>query len=287
MMGDFCIFILSHGRPTDIPTVDTLENNGYDGDWRIIIDHEGEYDEYVNEWGEDKILYFDKDEVVDDIDRMDNFDDRNCNLYARNKAFEFADELNYEYFMVLDDDYYFFQHRFDDQLNYDPQTPSDFAFNDYLNAAIKYLENAGLHTFCMAQGGDFIGGSEASFAEKVKVKRKAMNTFLFKTNRPVRFRGTINEDVTAYVREQQLGKLFLTTNICSVEQEDTQQEEGGLTDIYLDKGTYVKSFYTVLASPSSVTLDILRGRSAKRIHHRVDWNASVPKIVPESVKEDT
>lgn len=284
MRDDFCVFILSYGRPDRIPTINTLQRYGYTGDWYIVIDHEDEIEPYEAEYSEDRVIYFDKDEVVDDIDRGDNFDRRNCNVYARNKCFELAKERGYEYFLVLDDDYTYFQWRFNGELEYKPGTREGFSIDDYINAAIKYLDDAGLHTFCMSQGGDFIGGAESHFAEKVRTKRKAMNTFLFKTDRPVSFRGTMNEDVNTYVREQQLGKVFLTTNVASIEQESTQQEDGGLTDLYLDQGTYIKSFYTILYSPSSVSLGRIKGRSAERIHHSINWRNSVPKILPESAK---
>jgi hypothetical protein len=111
-----------------------------------------------------------------------------------------------------------------------------------------------------------------------------MNTFLCRADKPSDFRGTINEDVNTHVRAQQLGKLFLTTNALSVDQEDTQQEEGGLTDIYLDEGTYIKSFYTILYAPSCTTLGDLHDRADPRIHHKISWRNAVPKIVPESTK---
>lgn len=285
MRDDFCIFILSYGRPTNVPTIAALERYGYTGDWYIVIDHEDERQDYIDEHGEDRVLYFDKAEIADDVDRADNRGRMNINVYARNKVFDFAEGLNYNYFMVFDDDYTNIQWRFDAEFDYNPNITRDLDM--YIDNAIQYLESAGLYTLCMAQGGDFIGGSEASMAQRVMTKRKAMNSFLFKTDRRVEFVGSINEDVNTYVRKQQLGQLFLTTNVITIEQEDTQQEEGGLTEIYLDAGTYQKSFYTILYSPSSASLTLLQDRTEPRIHHRVDWNTSVPKIVPESVKKET
>lgn len=288
MRDDFVILILSHGRAGNIPTLKALNRHGYTGDWYIVIDHENEIKPYTDEYGEENVYYFDKEEILEEIDRGDNFDKRNCNIYARNKSFEIADDLGYKYFLLLDDDYHQFRYRFNSNFNYDISSSNDLEFNldNYIDAGIQFLENAGLDTLCMAQGGYFITGPDNQFAQNVATLRKAMNTFLFHTDRPVEFRGTLNEDVNTYVRAQQLGKIFLTTNIASVEQGTTQHRKGGLTDIYLEKGTYIKSFYTILYSPSSVSLTLLQGRSDQRIHHRVDWKSSVPKIVPESVKKN-
>lgn len=285
MRDDFCVFILSYDRPKRVKTAETLEKHGYTGDYYIVIDHEEDIEPYEREHGEDRVVHLNKDDALPELDRGDNFDRRACNVYARQQLWDVADELGYDYFLVLDDDYYHFQYRFTEDFDYHPSYEYLDDFDAYIDAAITYLEKADLDTVAMAQGGDFIGGKEASMAQKVQAKRKAMNTFLCKTDRPFSYRGTINEDVNTYVRAQQLGKTFLTINFVSVDQEDTQQEEGGLTDIYLDVGTYVKSFYTILYAPSCTNLMRLHDRADDRIHHQVTWRNAVPKIVPESAKE--
>jgi hypothetical protein len=282
MRDDFCVFIISYDRPKNVPTIDTLERHGYTGDCYIVVDHDNDVKPYKQEHGEDCVIKLDKDDALPELDRGDNFDRRNCNVYARQQMWELADQLGYEYFLVLDDDYTNIQYRFDSNFEYNPEVMRDL--DDYIDASIQFLESADLDVLCMAQGGDFIGGKNASFADRVMTRRKAMNSFLCKTDRPFDYRGTINEDVNTYVRAAQLGKVFLTTNTASIEQETTQQEDGGLTDIYLDVGTYVKSFYTILYAPSCASLMRLHDRADDRIHHRVSWRNAVPKIVPESCK---
>lgn len=284
MREDFCVFIMSYDRPDNVPTIDSLKRHGYTGDWYIVVDHEDDRGSYIDEYGEDKVIYLDKDDALPELDRGDNFDHRNCNVYARQQMWDLADGLGYDYFLVLDDDYTTFEFRFGGNYEYGLRDRVE-DLDRIIDASIKYLNEAGLHTLCMSQGGDWIGGESAHIADggAVSTKRKAMNSFLCKTDRPFDFRGTINEDVNTYVRAAQLGEIFLTHNIASLEQERTQQEDGGLTDIYKSEGTYVKSFYTILYSPSSVTLSKM-GEAEDRIHHRVNWNQSVPKIVPESCK---
>jgi len=152
-------------------------------------------------------------------------------------------------------------------------------------ASIEYLESADLDTICMSQGGDWFGGETAHIANggSVGTKRKAMNSFICKSYDQFDFRGSINEDVNTYTRAQQYGKLFLTHNIVSLEQERTQSNEGGLTDLYESEGTYIKSFYTILYAPSATKLSKM-GEETNRIHHRISWNNAAPKIVPESTK---
>ena len=110
-----------------------------------------------------------------------------------------------------------------------------------------------------------------------------MNSFFCKTDRRFEFIGSINEDVNAYVTLGQKGDLFFTVAEASLDQQDTQQNKGGLTDIYLDLGTYIKSFYSVVCSPSCVRV-ISMGCTHRRIHHKINWNNCCPKIIDKKYK---
>lgn len=284
MRNDFCIFILSHNRPDAVKTVNTMQRHGYEGDWYIVVDHDGCLDEYADNYGEDHILHLPKDGALPGLDRGDNFDIRGTPLYTRYQLWDVAEDMGYDYFMMLDDDYEYFQYRFNEDREYDCQKVVNL--NRYIDNAIEYMNRADLDSITMAQGGDFIGGDESRMAEKVQTRRKAMNTFLCRTDSKFDFRGVLNDDVNTYIRAAQYGKKFLTVNFISVDQEQTQQDAGGLTDTYLEHGTYTKSFYTILYSPSCTSLSTLHDRADARVHHRIEWRNAVPKIVPESTKNE-
>lgn len=138
--------------------------------------------------------------------------------------------------------------------------------------------NPGTHVVAMAQGGDYIGGANARY--RAGLARKAMNTLLMRTDRPVSFVGRINEDVNAYVVNGSRGELYLTATRVAIEQLDTQSSPGGMTDVYLVSGTYVKSFITVMMAPSCVKVSMM-GRTDLRMHHEVTWDHAVPKILSD------
>ena len=110
------------------------------------------------------------------------------------------------------------------------------------------------------------------------MRRKAMNTFISRVGRPIRFVGRLNEDVNTYVWRGSQGEMLFTTTLFAIDQVQTQKAGGGMSGAYTDTGTYVKSFYSVLFMPSAVTLRTM-GQSARRIHHSIRWNNAVPKIV--------
>ena len=69
-----------------------------------------------------------------------------------------------------------------------------------------------------------------------------------------------------------------------LDQPQTQANAGGITEAYLQYGTYVKSFYSVMLCPSCVKISEM-GQSHKRIHHLIDWEVAVPKIVSSKFKK--
>jgi hypothetical protein len=151
-------------------------------------------------------------------------------------------------------------------------------------AHIKLLQNSPIDCVAMVQTGELMGGKENGFVKNRHKKRKIMNTFFCRTDRPFEFMGKINEDVNCYVVGGQQGKIFFQLPETVVQQIMTQQNKGGLTDIYLNMGTYVKSFYSVMYAPSCVKISTL-GTSNKRIHHQVEWDYCVPKILEEKYKK--
>jgi hypothetical protein len=45
-----------------------------------------------------------------------------------------------------------------------------------------------------------------------KVSRKMMNLYFFSADKPIEFKGTINEDLTSSVTEGQRGQIILTSS---------------------------------------------------------------------------
>lgn len=278
MIDGFAVFILTHGRPNNVKTYRTLRRCGYDGPIFLVCDDEDKtLDFYRQKYG-DEVLVFSKDETRAMFDMGDNLNSKKCVVYARNACFEVARRVGAKYFLVLDDDYTAFSYRFNDKLEYKHKPIKDL--QRVLYAMLEFFINTPMLTLCMAQGGDYIGGGQGMFGKKVFLRRKAMNAFICSVDRPFTFDGTINEDVNAYVRHGNVGGLLYTTNLVSLNQVATQTNNSGLTDIYLELGTYVKSFYSVLFVPSAVRVSMM-GNKHRRIHHEINWRYCVPKVLSE------
>jgi len=281
-LSGFAVFILSHRRADRVITYETLRRSGYTGKIYVVIDDEDPTRaEYEKKFGAELIV-FSKKKAAEITDVADNAKELRGVVYARNMNFKIAEDLGIKHFIQLDDDYRHFQFRFDDKGQYCPMVSKNL--DRVFAALVRFYISSGAATVAISQGGDFIGGSGSPFSDILMLKRKAMNLFVCSTERPFRFYGRINEDTTAYVHLGSTGKLFFTSNQISLEQTQTQANAGGLTEIYLDSGTYVKSFYSVIFQPSCVKVKILQSKN-QRLHHSVAWKNAVPMILREQLRK--
>lgn len=282
-MTDFAIFIPTYKRPHAQKTVASLRSHGYTGPIYLIVGTDDPtLPEYKEEHG-DMVLTFEKDEVAPDIDKGDNFPERDTIIYAREAMWNLADDLGLDYYMVMDDDYTYFSYRIDEAGHFSEESIRVENMDRVLSIMLDYAEAAPIDNLAMAQGGDYLGGADSSSAA-VTTKRKAMNSHLLSTDRYFDFPGRLNDDVTAYVLHGHHGRLFFTFMPIMLNQPSMQEEEGGSKDVYDRFGTYIKSFYTIMYAPSCVSLALM-GDVHPRIHHRVSWRHAVPKIVSESYRK--
>ena len=277
MRDDFAVFILTHGRADNMHTYKSLQKAGYTGRVVFVVDNEDStVDRYKELYGSENVYVFDKIKKAKEVDSMDLSDDRRCILYARCATYDIAEDLGLTYFLQLDDDYSNFRSRVEDEAGV---LRSHYIrdFDSLVDVVLEFLENSGADTVAMSQIGDLIGGT-GSKVYRERITRKAMNSFFCKTDRRLYWMGRMNEDVTAYVTLGGRGKLFFTIADVSVDHLPTQSMSGGMSESYSDAGTYMKTFYTVMSAPSCVKVYTV-GSSHKRIHHIINWECAVPKII--------
>lgn len=286
LRNNFVVFILTHGRPDKVVTYNTLRNNGYKGPIVLVLDNEDNtidrYRQMYESMPNTSIYVFDKLDISNRYDTVDRGTDRRAIFYARNACFEIAEKLGYKYFLELDDDYTCFRSRVD--MNGKFATIYHRDLDSLFESMLQFLDDSKAHTVAFSQTGDFIGGM-GSRVYKEKLSRKAMNSFFCTTDRPFRFLGRVNEDVNTYVSEGSKGKLMFTVADASLDQKQTQSNSGGMTEMYLSSGTYVKSFFTIITNPSSVKIYEM-GCTSKRIHHLIEWDKAVPKIISSDFKKE-
>jgi hypothetical protein len=270
----FAVFILTHGRPDNVITAKTLAKCGYTGKLFFIVDNEDKtVDRYIENFGRERVMIFRKKEVADACDEGNNFDERRTILMARNACFDIAKAIGVTHFIMLDDDYKQFKFRFENKLGYEAVVKD---INRLFSTFLAFYKATPSTSIALSQGGDHIGGFSIT-----RLKRKCMNSFFCSTERPFKFIGAMNEDVNTYTTLGSRGVLFFTFTSAQLDQKESQQQAGGITEMYLRFGTFCKAFTTVMMMPGSTKVSMMN-TSNPRIHHLINWKATVPCIVRET-----
>jgi hypothetical protein len=279
MRDDFAAVILSNGRADNVKTYRTLRSHGYSGRIIIVIDDEdNQADQYKSNFP-DEVSQFCKAEWAERIDDGDNSGDTRAVVYARAACVEVAAKIGIRWIIQLDDDYSSFYYKNDNENRYCSKKIA--SLDAVLTCMVQFAESANIACIAMSQEGDHIGGQNSNYNKSVRTKRKAMNSMIMRTDAPVSFVGKVNEDATMATLESMRGRLVLTLMGVCLMQGQTQQNPGGLTNIYKDQGTYIKSMYSVINAPSAVKVkNMVVGE--KRLHHIIDYNACAPKIIRET-----
>lgn len=280
--SSFCALILSYKRAGNVKTLGTLQRHGYTGPWYVVLGNDDPtHDDYVEEYGAEHVVVFDKEAYAETSDLGINSSERAAILFARNAAPDIAKSLGYDYFIELDDDYMKMDHRYNSNHEY---IEHNIVNLDAVFAAMtEFVHNTGI-VVAMSQNGDWVGGPNGNLGARIGGERKAMNSFVRPSDDPVKFRGLINEDVNTYTELGGRGHVFLTTNAVSLKQTGTQQSDGGLSTLYQDNGTYVKAFHTIMRCPSNTKVWTV-GHISPRIHHITTKRHAFSKILHERHKK--
>lgn len=287
----FCVLIISYGRPDKVYSWDTLDTELSEAPRYIICsDDDKTIPQYQEKFGKDHVLIFNKEEEMKNFDVGDNYPGMfNSSCFAHNTYFRFAKQLGYKYFLAMDDDSVVYRIRYQNPEEVEVlkdgtckgpvravQIPPH-RFDECCEAYFRMLDAAPwINCMAFSQGGDYIGGYNSGTWKK-KMRWKAMNSFFCCTDKPWEMPGRINEDATAYVYHGHKGRVAITLAEIMLDQVPTQQASGGMTDIYRDNGTWLKTAYTVMMCPSAVKFAIMP--TSHRIHHHVNFEYCCPKVI--------
>jgi len=272
----FAVFILTHGRPDNVITYKTLQKCGYTGKLFFIVDDEDKtVEQYRANYGRERVLVFNKKAVADACDEGNNFDERRTILMARNACFDIAKAMGVTHFMQLDDDYNHFWYELPDAHK---RSVPVRCLDKLLSLMLDFYKSTNATSIAFAQSGDFLGGLDNGKGCYRFQKRKCMNSFICSTDRPFQFIAAMNEDVNTYTSLGSRGHLFMTIPPISVNQTASQSQKGGITEMYLRYGTFCKAFTTVMMMPGSTKVSMMQSNNP-RIHHSIDWKATVPCII--------
>ena len=277
MRNDFAVFILSHGRADKVMTLKALKKAGYTGAWYILVDNlDDQLDRYIEKYG-DHIVVFDKKAWAKKTDTVTSSDDLRSPVFARNAAYEIAEDLGLRFFAEFDDDLQTFTYRYID--NNSLRSKAVWNMDDVLELMLAFQEESGAVSLGFASGGGLIGGLNGKF--KQRLLRSIHQAFILRTDDRIEFKGLLNEDGIATEVCNKTGKLAF--EIVDVVQNCPARStnEGGLQELYKSNDEYVRAFYSIIVVPDSLKIMQKNGHTTLL---RTTDNA-MPKILGERWKK--
>ena len=279
MKNDYAVFIISHKRP-EVGTLKALEKSGYTGDYFIVIDDtDPTIEEYKSRYGE-HLLVFNKEEIWEGTDTIDNFKIMTCCTYPRNYCIKAAREKGYKYLVNLDDDIKMFMFRFVQGEKLASSSIKDIGkvFEEY----IKFMETAQLTCSGFIMAGKLIGGRKNPLVDSCFYSRPT-NCFIMKASTPY-FKGTYYEDAIYAIQNNKQGYLtyaLMPVVICG-SPPMKNHDGGGMTAAYEEQNEFTQYFHIKVAEPTSIKLKVCNNGKVKTTFLEKFF---VPKILNEEVKK--
>ena len=240
----------------------------------IIIDNQDkQIEEYKQKY--ENVVIFNKEEMYQQTDTVDNFHRLTSAVYARNYCLKLAKLLNLKYFAMLDDDITRFCVKYAEngKMIYKDLKDIEKAFELYIN----YMEQTKIVCLAFGNEGGYIGGVNGKFAKGYG--RTTNQAMIFRSESNIQFLGTQNEDLNIVFRN--FDKLFIELYLVSILTPVRASNSGGNSTDYNTAGMYVNNFYSVIVNPSCCILIV----SGHKVILRKSENKFCPKIISGDYKK--
>lgn len=260
MRSDFAVLILTHGRAHDQVTFHELEKRGYTGKAYLVIDDLDEQRaEYERLYG-DSVIVFDKREYAKRVDTMTTEDELRSVVFARNAAYDIADDLRLSYFAMFDDDLSQFTFRYvkEGRLVSAPVTDFDALFE----SMVGFLETTGVTSLNIASSGALIGGLAGVYGNGMCWNIN--QALVVRVSDRLKFVGILNEDMNALLIGKDVGQVMLEAYAITKNSPQRGTNDGGLHSLYDDNKQYVRDFYSVIIDPSGLKVIVKRDGTSLR-----------------------
>lgn len=285
MREDFAIFICTHGRPNKQLTLDALQKCGYTGRLYLVLDDtDSSIQQYIDTFGADKLLVFDKQHYIDTNDVGSLPPNFKTILYAKNAVEDMAQALKLKSFIIADDDIYSFRLR----LPKDEEHLSSFVITDInpvIEAYSDFMLESGFTAVGICGSIHFVAGRKVFDNENIQKYRVPYNFVFRNSSYKMEWVSSFGEDIITAMEYNKRGHKLLDLPYFQYDTIPPGRaiESGGMSDLYNSMSQFILCCYDYIYNPSSIKLCVNRNR----------WNAQIlknhvyPKIVSQSYRKES
>lgn len=279
MRKDFAVFILTHGRPHNQDTLQTLQRAGYKGKIYLVVDDlDDTLDEYKSLY--DNVLVFDKMKYVNEAETGLSQPYIKFALFARNAIEDMARDMGLSYFVMADDDLIKFRIRYPDGDKLRSLVIDDM--DKLLETYIDFMEESNVATTCFASHLNFIGGVKTIPDADSPKLRMCFNFYLRSVKYEVKWLSNICHDRITSIVFGRKGQIWLQVPFVQYDMRELYGiNNGGNSDTYRKISDFHRSFFPVVFLPDC-NYSSFWNRSGKWVTSISDYDSICPKIVSSS-----
>ena len=278
----FAIFITTHGRADNQITLNTFKSLGYTGDWYLVIDDtDDQHDRYVENYGNEHILEFNKHNFIKYTDICQSVPQPKAVVFARNAVEYMATILGYQYFMIVDDDVTRLRLRYN--MNGSLKSANlTGCIDQILDKIVDYIETSGVACVTFGFTNTYRGGV-ASVEKFTSRNRLCAELFIRNGAISVDWRANFVEDLITSIDVGVRGDVclqFIPIQLELCMSEGVQQ--GGMSDAYNQTGRF--KFYSMpsIIYPNCISVEF----DGTKWRTRTKAEYSVPKIISSRYRKE-
>lgn len=277
----FAVFILSHKRANRVETFDTLRNAGYTGEIFIVVDDaDPQLDVYTHRFSE-CLLVFNKQEMKAITDTVTNIKKDSSPVYARNFIEQYANNMKYDAYIVMDDDVTNLRYRYLDNGVARSQSLK-YNLDIVLTSYIDYLLHANIATLSFATVMVYAGGVHSE-ADEVRLAshRYTCQIHMRNLSFPVEWMSLANNDSISANNTAKVGYLWWALPFIVYDSPKMNTLPGGMKEVYDAVNEFSRAFMATVVSPSVCRV----GCSKDRLAIKRDLKTAYPMIISSRWKK--
>lgn len=278
-MSKFAVFIITHGRPNNQYTYQTLRNCGYTGDIYFVVDSmdrtviELEYKHPgVPTYTFLKSRYMeDSEKILDGVS--------SSALFARNACEDFAQSLGIDVFAVFDDDITGLRYRWleDGKIrSLCVQSGLDEVFKLYASFILEH----DIMTTSFAHVMFYVGGAN-NLAERISNLRDTYQIHIRNAKHPVDWLSVINEDIITEIDSSKKGNIWWSLPFVVYDAQAMNDNGGGNKEYYETISATTRALLATVVCPNCCSV----GYSHGKIRILQNRKASYPMIISGRYKK--
>lgn len=282
-MANYAVAILTHGRPNNQLTLETLRKQGWTRDVYLVLDDmDDTIEQYHKNYDSDPLVHiivFDKLDILSRVDTGLTNPKLASDLYVRNAMEEIFPNMGFDAWIECDDDIKSFNYRY--KLDGQLKNLLIHDLDKIFDLSIEYMLNSDITTFGFLAAFHFIGGVDYDKHTDGFKYRHCVSFYMRNASKPVKWvMNFLADDITCSMIAKNGGVVLAHKNIQTICNESFGAVEGGMAALYLDKDTPPDAMFILTVFPSSIDIGVHHNRLVANKR----YNNLMPKIISSKFK---